>query len=397
MECDPLSATALMEHVRVLADEIGPRPAGHPAELRARRYIRETLTEAGYLETESLSFEAPDTWAYALVLPAVFGLTASLLGAFGGRRGKWLGGLAALGCAASMWEAARCGRQAFAFMAPRRPSATLVARILPVKSTRRRVVLLGHTDSNKDRISFNPTLKKSLLGISTSVVGSLLGTGAAQLGEVWGSKGASTFWKASWASCALLTALSLWDERGSFVPGANDNATAVACLLGLAAQLRETPLQYTEVWLAFTGAEEVGCMGAHALLDQCGEELRDAWFLDFEMVGTERVAYVQRHTGFSLLSGYTPDPESLAWAQETAARHPEMGVEGVNLVIGEEVGALRSRGYRGVCLAGVGPDGWLAQWHQADDVTEKLVPDGVEKAARFALAMLQVMDERAGG
>jgi hypothetical protein len=282
-------------------------------------------------------------------------------------------------------------------MAPRRPSATLVARILPVKSTRRRVVLLGHTDSNKDRISFSPTLKKSFLGMTAAVMGALFGTGAAQLGEVWGSKGAANVWKAAWATGATLTALSLLDERGNFVAGANDNATAVACLLGLAAQLRETPLQHTEVWLAFTGAEEVGCMGAHALLDQCGEELRDAWFLDFEMVGTERVAYVQRHTGLSLLSGYTPDPESLAWAQETAARCPELGVDGVNLVIGEEVGALRSRGYRGVCLAGVGPDGWLAQWHQADDVTEKLVPAGVEKAARFALEMLRGMDERAGG
>lgn len=53
------------------------------------------------------------------------------------------------------------------------------------------------------------------------------------------------------------------------------------------------PLEHTEVWLAFTGAEEVGSVGMHVLLDRCGEQLRDAYFLDFEMVG--RGSWPMRH------------------------------------------------------------------------------------------------------
>jgi hypothetical protein len=63
-------------------------------------------------------------------------------------------------------------------------------------------------------------------------------------------------------------------------------------------------------------------------------------------------------------------------------------------VIAEEVGALRARGYRGICLAGVGADGWLANWHRYSDHFANIEPSGIERAARFALAMLQTQDER---
>lgn len=33
------------------------------------------------------------------------------------------------------------------------------------------------------------------------------------------------------------------------------------------------------------------------------------------------------------------------------------------IVIFEEVAALRRRGFAGLCIAGVGPDGWLENWH----------------------------------
>jgi hypothetical protein len=62
------------------------------------------------------------------------------------------------------------------------------------------------------------------------------------------------------------------------------------------------------------------------------------------------------------------------------------------MVMLEEVGSLRGRGYRGICLAGVGPDGWLANWHQYSDIVENIVPAGVERVARFGLAMLQTLD-----
>ena len=66
-----------------------------------------------------------------------------------------------------------------------------------------------------------------------------------------------------------------------------------------------------------------------------------------------------------------------------------------HLVIVKEVGTLRTRGHRGICIAGVGPDGWLENWRLRSDVTANLHPDSIERAARFGLAMLQRLDQSA--
>lgn len=389
MASDPLAADSLLLHVRALAEEIGPRPAGHTAELRARQYIRGVLDELGYQNVETLPFPAPDTWGYALGNPLALGLASNLWPP----RRRLLGGLATLACTYTLWDSMRINKQPLAALAPRRPSADLIVRIPPAEKPRRTLVLLAHTDSNKHRLSFQPAFKKALPGLTTFALGALLGNGLAQVVEAFGGGSRSRrFRTASALALVASLAITLLDEREGYVPGANDNASAVACVLGLAAHLRAHPLRQTEVWLVFTGAEEVGCLGAHALLDTYGDALRDAWFLDFEMVGSAEIAYVTRHSGFALVTAYRPDAESLAWAEATARRCPELGVRGRELIIGEEVGALRSRGFRGICLSGVGPDGWLENWHQYSDDVAHLVPAGLEKAAHLAWEMMLDLD-----
>lgn len=389
---DTFLSDALMLHVRKLAEEIGPRPAGHPAEMRARQYIRQVLSTLGYDEVETLPFPTPDTWGYAFGNPLALTLASNFLGARG-RFGRLLGGAIALASAYTLWRSTCIDKQPLAVFSPRRQSATLIARVPPTEESRCTLVLLAHTDSNKHRPLFTPQLKKYLLGLATAAIASMASNGVAQIAEgVSNSPGARKFRKASlWAVAAGLL-IALYDETGPYIPGASDNASAVACVLGLAEQLQQQPLKHTEVWLAFTGAEEPGCLGAHALLDAYGDRLRNAWFVDLDMVGAEDVVYVTQHTGFSLLSKYRPDAESLTWAENTAHRHPEIGVRGGAMVIGEEVGALRARGYRGVCLSSIGPDGWLENWHQTSDNVENLIPASLEKAARFAWAMIQHLD-----
>ncbi|MBN1486362.1 MAG: M20/M25/M40 family metallo-hydrolase [Anaerolineae bacterium] len=387
------SAESLMAHVRVLAGEIGPRPAGHPEEMRARQYVRQVLHDLGYYEIETLPFLTSDTWGYGLGYPLALALAGNLPGRKSGRTGRFLGSALSLFSGYTLVQTARSGKQPLAALAPRNHSATLLVKIPPVNTPERKLVLLGHLDTNKNRHSFKPQWKKLLLGMMTFGIGATVSNGIAQLAAALGAgEGANKMRKASALAIALGLLVTLYDEEGGYVDGANDNATAVACLLGLAAHLKENPLQHTEVWLAFTGAEEVGCVGAHALLDAYSAELRDAWFLDFEMVGTEEIAYVTRHSGLSNLSSYTPDAESLDWAITTAQKMPELNIQGKEMVITEEVGTLRGRGYRGLCLVGVGEDGWLANWHQYTDDVAHIEPSGLEKAARFAWAMMEELD-----
>ena len=336
---DPLSAPALYAHLQALAGEIGPRPAGHPSESAARTYIRRVLGEIGLDDVEEMPLRAWDTWGYTVGAPAMLALAGNVIGRLG-RWGKLLGGLAALTGAYHLWRASQGGRHLLAPLFPKRPTANLIARLPARRERRHTVVLVGHTDTNKHRFTFAPGVKKMLVASVTAAEAALLLNGLAQIARSLGAgKGAEAVRKTTLAALGAMLLYLLNDERGGYIAGAGDNASAVACLLGLAAHLCRNPLAHTEVWLAFTAAEEVGCLGMHALLDAYGERLRDAWFLDFEMVSTRRIAYVTRHSSLSYLSAYAPDPESLAWAEETSRRHPELGVTGRELVIVEEVGA----------------------------------------------------------
>lgn len=390
---DYLASPNLAQHVRALAQSIGPRPAGHPAEAIAQDYVRETLQALGWSEVEEMPFATWDTWGYTTITPNFLALLGNWLGKLGGY-GRFLGGLFSLFSSYHLLRASECGKQPLAFLYPnKKQSKNLLLRIPPAGERRHRVVLVGHTDTNKHRQTFAPAMKHSILPLNTLNIVFPLLNGVAQVAQAFGGgKGADLLRKISAGGMLATLGLLLADELEGYVEGANDNATAVAALLGLAAHLKENPLHHTEVWLAFTSGEEVGCLGIHKLLDEYGHVLNNATFIDFEMVGCREIAYVTEHSSFSAFTSYRPDPESLRLAEKTARNHPELAVNGRAMVIGEEVGALRGRDYRGICLVGVGEDGWLANWHQYSDNFAHVQPEGIERAARFALAMMQELD-----
>lgn len=385
---DPLDGNVLLEHVSALAYTIGPRPPGHSAEARARAYIRQALHAMGAPEPEEQPFYTPDTWGYALGTPFALSLAGSALGRWG-RAGSWVGAaLNAIG-AYFTWRATSGLRQPLDRIARQRLSANLIVRIPPLGERRRKMVLVGHTDTNRHRGTFGPARKALLPAFTTAALTFQLAGAVAQ------AAGAARLSLAMAAGQLVGLGIILDDETGPFVDGANDNASAVACLLGIGAALRAAPLEHTEVWLAFTGAEEVGAVGMHVLLDRRGDELRDAYFLDFEMVGRGELAYAAHHSGFSYLSGYAPDPESVALVERAACEQPRLRVAGRRLMMLEEVAALRRRGYRGICLVGLDADGWPANWHQVSDAVGMIEPEALERAARFGLAMLRTLDKAA--
>lgn len=80
---DPLAADALIAHVHALADEIGPRPPGHPE--GARAYIRATLADLGYDRVEELPFQTIDEPIYGFFCPLCLSAAGALAGELGGR------------------------------------------------------------------------------------------------------------------------------------------------------------------------------------------------------------------------------------------------------------------------------------------------------------------------
>ncbi len=385
-----LEGEKLKGYVSALADQSGPRPAGHPEEAETRAYLREQLKAGGITDVEEFTFPTVDTWGYALIIPALLTVMGGLIGLAGGI-GNIIGSLITLFSLYHLWQATTGGVQ-YQLLYPLYPKypagGNILGRIPASAETKHRVVLIGHTDSNKHRLSFSPLFKRGLQAASSFM---LLAAALLLIAILLSIPVLIVLCTAAVGFSALVL---IADEFGGFVDGANDNASAVACTLGIGKQAAQHPFENTEVWLAFTGSEEVGLIGLNAMLDKYPSELRDAWFIDFELVGSGRLAYVQRHSGLTYFHPYYPDSDSVSLAEAVIQSHPEFKVTGENVVILEEVAALRRRNFRGICLVGLDDTGWLNNWHRYSDNNANIEGSALERAARFAWLMIETIDRR---
>lgn len=383
---------SLVEPVRVLAGEIGPRGTGTPGEAAAADYVARHLARLG-LAVERQRFRAvADQNAFPLAVNLV-ALLAVVLYSLGGPLARWAAAALALATPVLFWETVTHSESPLRPLLPHVHSQNVIGRILPTVETRQRVVLLAHLDTNRCRLAWQSATVRYLEPLTwlTFAVLVLLGglhlAGALLGGPLW------VWWLSLFPAGYILgTVVTLWrDWRTPFSPGAHDNASGVAVALAVGQRLASQPLRYTEVWLAFTGAEETDHRGLKVLLQEHGATLRDAAFLDLEGVGGGELVYLARE---GLCWPYRPDPGLLALAERIAVRRPDLGVRPAWMTVEDEVRTLRNRGYRALCIAGRDPQtGTLPRWHRPDDTADTVSPEALERAATFVWEMVKAMEE----
>ncbi|MBI2080951.1 MAG: M20/M25/M40 family metallo-hydrolase, partial [candidate division NC10 bacterium] len=177
--------------------------------------------------------------------------------------------------------------------------------------------------------------------------------------------------------------------HGVHVPGATDNASGVAVLLGLAERLTREPPARTGVWLVATGCEEVGHTGMKHLLRTHRDELRDARIVNIDHVGAGDVMVVSQEG--MLLPRYRSDPGLLEAARK--AGEP-LGVRPrpFHIMLNDSTSAL-ARGYPAVGLMAMKGD-CLLNWHWPTDTWERVEPANLERALAVAEGILRAVDGR---
>lgn len=388
------SVTRILSHVHILAGKIGPRGTGTTGEALAAEFVAERLTEL------KLSFErytlktVPSQNVFPLAIDGL-ALLAILVYPLGGMPSRWIAACLAMSTAPLLWHTIRYSDNPLRPLLPKVASQSIVARVQPQGQLRQRAVILAHLDTNRCRMAWQSMAVRrlELLTCLTLVVLASLGVlylaGALLNGPSW-------LWWLSLLPAAYVvgTIITLGkDDHTPYTPGAHDNAASVAVALELAACLAKQPLLSTEVWLAFTGAEETDHAGLYALLRKHNSILRQAVFIGLEGVGSGEIVYLTRQ---GVISHYAPDPDLLALVKGLAERLPELGVHAAQMVIEDEVGTLRRKGYRAICIAGRDPQtGVLPHWHRADDTVETVSAEAMERAVRFVTALLEEIDHQA--
>ncbi len=383
----------MLPDVQVLAGEIGPRGTGTAGEEAAAEFVAARLS-ALEIPMERQTFQAVASQnAFPLAIDLV-ALLAMALYSVGGALGRWVGAGLALTTAPLLLQAIRTSNSPLRPLLPQVSSHNVVARVEPRGETRQRAVLLAHLDTNRCRIAWQSSAVRLLepLTYLTLAMLALLGllclVGALLGGPTW-------VWWASLLPIGYIvgTVITLWkDDRAPYTPGAHDNAASVAVALEVGTRFAAQPLDHTQVWLAFTGAEETDHAGLYALLHRHDSVLRQAAFFGLEGLGSGDLVYLTRQ---GVCAHYSPDADLLALATCVAAQRPELGVQEAQMIVEDEVGTLRRFGYRALCIAGRDPEsGTLPHWHRPDDTVETISDAFLERAADWMMALLKALDDQ---
>jgi len=379
-----------LEDVRYLAGTIGPRGTGGPAEAAAADYVAQRLGGLG-LAAERHPFRCvPSQNAFPIAI-SLLALLAVLVYPLAGTLTRWLAAVLSLGAGWSLWQTIRDDFNPVWTLLPKVRSQNIEARLPPKGDLRRKAVLLAHLDTNRCRLLWQSLSVRSLTPmtwLTLSVpfcMGLLYLAGAILGGMLW-------WWLSLPFAAYELGAIIILirDDRTPYSPGAHDNAASVAVALEVAQRLSAAPLQSTEVWLVFDGAEETDHAGVHDLLRRHGAELREAAFFGLEGLGSGELVYLTRQ---GVCAYYYPAPELLAAAQAVAAQHPEFGFGPAQMVAEDDVRTLRTRGYHAIGIAGRDPQtGILPHWHRPDDTPDTVSEQSMQRAADILCALLKEMD-----
>ncbi len=378
-----------LQHARTLSEATPGRGSATRFEAQAAVYVQTRLQQLGYTVQRQPFIGLRSVWFF---LALVFG-AASLAHIGGAFLAYALGAWTAWGVRAALFGFAFFLMQRkFAFRRfplraslPQGPSQNVIAVAPPAGTPRRRVVVSAHLDSHRAVIWFaSDALTRLYAFISPLAVYGLLAapafyalrllTGLPVFSWLGGVLGVVHF-------LAWFTGVTA--DLGPYSPGANDNASSLGVLLTLAERLKQEPLPDTEVWLVATGCEETGCDGMTAFLDEYGEELREAFFLNLEVCGIgDEVAFVAAE---GVVQAQKIPPETAAAMQSLGARPFSLAHTGAFT----ETGAVWRRNLRGVCLMSAPAGGGLIpEWHRMTDTADKLQPAALQRMHDFVWRIL---------
>lgn len=388
------STTRCLEHVRYLAETIGPRGSGTAEEAVAAEYAGSVLQGLG-LQVQVQRFRtAISAWRpYALALAL-----ALLALAIYPIAGRWTAAAAALivvfAIVSSLLEL-NFTANPLRWALPKGQSHNVWAVLPPRGPARRRVVLVGHLDTHRTPFVFKSARHLRLFGL-------LVPLGFGSMGALLILFAAGAVTDASWVhpvaavaglGVAAVLMVLVQADFTPYTPGANDNASGAAMVLTLAERLTREPLAETEVWALNTGCEEVGCYGAEAFLRDHRDGLDGAFFIVFDSVGGPGAGacFITRE---GMTRRYHPDKKLLYLARAVASARPDLRAYEKPMRLGYTEGAIGVKyGMRTLTFVGLGrEDGVLPLWHQPADRAENVDPQTLADTEEFVWELLQRID-----
>jgi hypothetical protein len=386
-----------MNHVRYLAETIGPRGSTTQKEKAAAQYASQVLEQAGLKPVIETFESGRSSYSPYALFSAIF-LVGVFLFWIGGRWGAIVALLLSIFAIASVLLELTFRPNPFRWLLPKGKSQNVWARIPPQEEEQEQVVLLGHLDTNRTPLLFSSNGWVKFMGIIIP-----LGLGSALLLTVLfviGSIAPRLLWPFLSLPFAVvllvLLSLMLQADFSPYSPGANDNATGAASVLRAAEKLAKEPLIHTTVWTVLTGCEEVGCYGAESFAQAHRNELGKPIWIPLEYLGgiAADPAYILSE---SFLLKSPSDPNLIKLADQVANQQPELKVHSLHWGGAYTDGAIGAKhGFRILTIASFRRDGSFPEWHRTTDTVDNVDVEVLERSEKFLWSLLQGIDKASG-
>ncbi len=382
-----------LNHVRVLAQEIGPRGSTTEAERQGSEYCQRVLIDLGIqpqIETfqSARSIYQPHLLAMMIIL-AVFAIYP-----WAGRTTAVIATLLTVVAIVSQLLELSFRDNLLRRLVPKGSSQNVVATIPAAGEWGKDLVLIGHVDSHRTPLIFKSaswiTAFKTFISISFFLIlaqAILFFLGAIfQWAWIW----PATFPTAVVAVLWIIN--SFQADSTPFSAGANDNATGAGLVLTLAEEFQFKPLQNTRIWLVCTGCEEVQHYGAADFFERHQDDLRQPSVVVFESLGCAGPAWLTKE---GILVPFKADSNLVTLAEKVAQDNPTLGAYPAEVSGGNtEMADALLAGWPAITIGGIGPNGELPYWHQVGDTFDKMDPEVMDRAYAFVWSYIQELDQQ---
>lgn len=389
-----VDVSTLREVVETLA--LIERPPCSPGEREAAGWLVERFGEAGCAEVK---LEEEDGWG--TFPPTISGL--GIIGTLGaalvmsGRRvlGTALGGAAVAGLVDEIQNGPHLLRR----MVRRRQKTVNVIAVAGDPQADRTLVVLAHHDAAQGGAIFDQSWAKAIYARRPDI----MEAGTKQVPQWWlgvapgfltllaALTGRRRPAQAGLVLSAIGTAAMLDILRRPTVPGANDNLSGVAVLVGMAEALRERPGTGLRVILASCGAEEALQEGIRAFIARHRDDLAPdrTWFLNFDTVGSQDLVMLEGEGPVWMEDYCDPSFRDLV---ASCARSSDVPLErGIRARASTDSIIPSRSGYPTATLVSLMPWRMPGNYHQMSDVPKNLNFHALASSVRLGLSVAEAL------
>jgi hypothetical protein len=382
-------------HIQHLAETIGGRGSCTQAEREAGGYVADQLRAIGVSRVNIQKFQAVKSTYQPFVLAFSTALIGTLLvWIAAGRLVLFLGFLLNLLGAWGMLVETDISPSWMRRLLPKSESLNVTGVVPAARKSYNKVVLCAHLDTHRTPIFYSSPTWHKLFGllVSAALISMLASAVVYGLGAllVWNW----VRWIGLVFAPMVIFSLSmcLHADLTPFSPGANDNGSGVAVVLGLAEQLVQDPLETTEVRFVFTGCEEVWAYGMQAYLDSLTADLdNEVVFLILDEVGFGTPKFLSVD---GVVRKHKTHPLALELASRAATALPDIEVLEKSGVAYTDALAATKRGLIALSI-GTHSDaisGTVSHWHQMSDTVDTIHPGTLEQIHTFTWKVLEEID-----